>query len=102
MPIEPDRIQPLTLTTPDVTITLSGDALRAIAAAVSDQVQPTAQTAASPYMTVAEAAAYIRASPQRIYDLLSSRRLPKHKDGSRVLILRSELDEYLTGRGQAR
>jgi excisionase family DNA binding protein len=102
MPIEPDRIQPLTLTTAEVTITLSGDALLAIAAAVSDQLQPAAKPAASPYMTVAEAAAYIRANPQRIYDLVSSRRLPKHKDGSRLLILRSELDEYLTGRGQAR
>jgi excisionase family DNA binding protein len=75
--------------------------LLAIAAAVSDQLHATAQPAASPYMTVAEAATYIRANPQRIYDLVSSRRLPKHKDGSRVLILRSELDHYLAGRHQA-
>jgi excisionase family DNA binding protein len=49
----------------------------------------------SPYLTVAEAAAYIRAKPQRIYDLLSARHLTRHKDGRRVLVSRHELDEYL-------
>ena len=102
MPIEPERIQPLTLTTSDVTLTLSRDALLAIAATVSELLRPAAQPAGSPYMTVAEAADYIRSRPQRIYDLVSSQRLPKHKDGSRVLILRADLDRYLTGRGQPR
>jgi len=51
----------------------------------------------SPYLTVAEAAEYLRASRQRVYDLLSSGRLSRHKDGSRVLVSRAELDGYLAG-----
>jgi excisionase family DNA binding protein len=49
------------------------------------------------YLTVAEAAERLRASRQRVYDLLSSRRLRRFKDGSRVLVSRAELDAYLAG-----
>jgi excisionase family DNA binding protein len=49
----------------------------------------------SKYVTVAEAAAILRAKPQRVYDLLSDGRLTRHKDGSRVLVDRRELDGYL-------
>jgi excisionase family DNA binding protein len=42
-----------------------------------------------------EAAEYLRCDRQRIYDLVSSRRLTKLKDGSRVLLFRAELDEYV-------
>ena len=52
--------------------------------------------ASSPYMTITEAAEYIRApSRQRVDDLLSSGRLTRVKDGSRTLVSRAELDEYL-------
>jgi excisionase family DNA binding protein len=51
--------------------------------------------AGSPYLNVREAAEYLRCKPQRIYDLLSSRRLMKYGDGGRPLLLRSELDEYV-------
>jgi excisionase family DNA binding protein len=54
---------------------------------------------ASPYMTVPEAAEYLRCTRQRIYDLLSARRLRRFKDGSRVLISRAELDEHLARGG---
>ena len=57
--------------------------------------QLTADEADPEYFTVAEAAAYLRCSRQRIYDLLSSRRLPKVKEGTRVLIARSALRAYL-------
>lgn len=46
----------------------------------------------SPYFSVEEAAEYLRCDRQRIYDLVSSRRLPKLKDGSRVLIRREDCD----------
>jgi excisionase family DNA binding protein len=59
-------------------------------------------TAPSPYLTVAEAAASLRCKPQRVYDLLSARRLTRYKDGSRVLISRSELHFYLAGSGSSR
>jgi len=54
-----------------------------------------APVAVSPYLTVVEAAEYLRCRPQRIYDLLSSRRLSKRKDGSRVLVERTELDRLV-------
>lgn len=46
-------------------------------------------------LTVVEAAERIRAKPQRIYDLLSDGRLTRHKDGSRVLVSRRELDAHV-------
>jgi excisionase family DNA binding protein len=52
-------------------------------------------------LTVHEAAERIRAKPQRIYDLLSDGRLTRHKDGSRVLVSRRELDAHV-GRGGGR
>jgi excisionase family DNA binding protein len=52
----------------------------------------------SPYLTVREAADYLRARPQRVYDLLSDGRLTRVKDGSRVLVARAELDAHLAGR----
>jgi excisionase family DNA binding protein len=47
---------------------------------------------ASPYMSVREAAAFLRAKPQRVHDLLSAGKLARFKDGSRTLVLRSELE----------
>jgi excisionase family DNA binding protein len=49
------------------------------------------------YLTPAEAADYIRASKQRVYDLTSTGRLPVCKDGSRSLYRRLDLDRYLAG-----
>jgi excisionase family DNA binding protein len=54
-----------------------------------------AQPSRSPYLTVAEAAQYLRCSRQRVYDLLSQRRLPRVKEGSRTLISREEIARYL-------
>ena len=46
-------------------------------------------------LTVEEAAEYLRCKPKRIYDLTSQRRLAFVKDGSRTLIRRDALDQYL-------
>jgi excisionase family DNA binding protein len=54
---------------------------------------------ASPFLSVPEAAEYLRSSRQRVYDLLSAGRLTRRKDGSRVLVERAELDRYLAGGG---
>jgi excisionase family DNA binding protein len=50
---------------------------------------------ASPYLTVAEAAEHARCSRQRIYDLCSSGRLHRYKDGARVLVSRAEIEAHL-------
>lgn len=75
-----------------VPVTLDSEAVAAIAAQV-----PVQDSVISPYMTVVEAAEYLRAKPQRIYDLLSAGRLTRHKDGRRVLIAREEIDALLNG-----
>ncbi len=52
---------------------------------------------ASSYLIVQEAADYLRCSRQRIDDLLSQRRLTRHKDGSRTLLSRAEIERYVEG-----
>ena len=54
-------------------------------------------SAASPWMTVVEAAEYMRCRRQRVDDLLSKGRLTRHKDGARTLVARAEIDTYLAG-----
>ena len=71
------------------------EAIAARAAAIVLERLEADQAPASPYLTVAEAAEYARCSRQRIYDLVSSRRLRRYKDGSRVLVRRDELDVYV-------
>jgi excisionase family DNA binding protein len=70
--------------------------LEAIAERVVELLAERAPAAnGSPYLSVAESAELLRADRQRIYDLLSSGRLTRHKDGSRVLVSRAELDAHL-------
>jgi excisionase family DNA binding protein len=57
---------------------------------------------AAPFVDVDEAAAFLRCDRQRIYDLCSSGRLTRHKDGSRVLISRMELEAHVNGNGARR
>jgi excisionase family DNA binding protein len=64
-----------------------------VAAALAEQAA--AAPAPSPYLSVVEAAEYLRCPRQRIDDLLSSRRLTRMKDGSRTLLLREEIEQHL-------
>jgi excisionase family DNA binding protein len=91
----PRRSDSLTLHLTDVRVTLPAETVGALAAVLARRLPAPAPPDPSPYLTVAEAAAYLRASRQRVYDLLSSRRLSRRKDGARVLISRAELDAYL-------
>lgn len=70
-----------------------------VVAEVERRAVPIAQITTSPYMTVSETAHYLRCKRQRVYDLLSSRRLTRVKDGSRTLIKRVEVETYLLGGG---
>ena len=89
------RGESLTLHLADVRVTLPAETVGALAAILARRLPASVSPDPSPYLTVAEAAAYLRASRQRVYDLLSSRRLSRRKDGARVLISRAELDAYL-------
>ena len=48
------------------------------------------------WLTIPEAAEYIGACPQRVYDLRSSGRLSRHGDGGRALVDRRELDNLIS------
>lgn len=67
-------------------------------AELEQRLAETAPRERSPYMTISEAAEYLRCSRQRIDDLLSQRRLTRHKDGSRTLVSVNELERYLEAR----
>ena len=53
----------------------------------------------SEFLTVTEAADLLRASRQRVYDLLSDGRLERFKDGSRVLVRRADVVAHLLPTG---
>ena len=74
-----------------VNLILGPKALAAIASAVTP---PDAEP--SPYLTVPEAATLLCCKRQRVDDLLSQRRLSRYKDGSRTLVSRTEIDQYLS------
>jgi excisionase family DNA binding protein len=71
-----------------------------VAALVDERLSAAGADRAEPeLLTVEEAADRIRAKPQRIYDLVSEARLARHKDGSRLLISRRELDAWVARGG---
>ncbi|HEV7565808.1 MAG TPA: helix-turn-helix domain-containing protein [Microbacteriaceae bacterium] len=82
-----------------LTLTLDEAMLDALAQKVAAILESRAlgvATAELPrYLTVNEAADYLRCSRQRVYDLCSQRSLRRLKDGSRVLLDRAEIDAYL-------
>jgi excisionase family DNA binding protein len=49
----------------------------------------------SPYMTVDEAAEFLRCRPKRIYDLRTSGRLARYGEGGRALVLRAEVERLV-------
>ncbi len=76
---------------------LAPEHLEAIAARVADLLAARAPATSSPYLTVTEAADYMRCKPPRVHDLCSQGRLPRVKDGARLLVRRADVDAYLAG-----
>jgi len=52
-------------------------------------------TAPSPYLSVSEAAEYLRWPPKRLYNFTASQAIPHFKRGNRILFRRDELDGWL-------
>jgi excisionase family DNA binding protein len=79
-------------------LTLPAEAVETIAARAAELVLEQLEAERSPaseFLSVYEAAALLRSSRQRVYDLCSSGRLRRYKDGARVLVERAELERYL-------
>jgi excisionase family DNA binding protein len=56
----------------------------------------------SPFVTTGEAARYLACSRQRVFDLLSASKLSRFKEGTRTLLLRSELEALVQLQRRAR
>jgi excisionase family DNA binding protein len=55
-----------------------------------------------PWVGVGAAAEHLACPRSRVYALVSARRIPHRRDGSRLLFRRSELDAWLEGGGGLR
>ncbi len=54
------------------------------------------------FLDVAGAAEFLACPASRIYALVSARRIPHHRDGSRLLFERGELRDYVSNGGAKR
>ena len=88
--------------TEPITLTLPGNVIDALAArivaCVTAEIGGVKGVALPVYFTNDEAADYLRCKPQRIYDLVSERKLPVLKEGSRSLYRREHLDAVVKER----
>jgi excisionase family DNA binding protein len=71
---------------------LDDAALALIAAAITPASEPEPE---SPYLSIPEAAAWLRKSRQAVDDMLSAGKLTRHKVGTRTLIARAELEALI-------
>jgi excisionase family DNA binding protein len=82
-----------------LTLTLPDDALLALAERLAELIQ--AAPRSEEWIDVDQAAAHLGCNRNRIYYLVSGKRIPHHKEGRRVMFRRSELDHGLAS-GDAR
>jgi excisionase family DNA binding protein len=54
------------------------------------------------FLNVEGAAHFLACPPSRIYSLVSAKRIPHHRDGSRLLFDRHELDAWVRAGGAKR
>ena len=79
----------------ELTLALPPAVVEVIARRAAAIVSETLSAKPEAFIGVAEAADHLACKPQRIYDLVSQRRLEFHRDGRRLLFRRSDLDAYL-------
>jgi excisionase family DNA binding protein len=58
-------------------------------------VAPARETPLPPLMTTAEVADYLRCTPDRVRHLVHQRKLPRHKDATRNLYRREDVEAYV-------
>lgn len=84
---------PVTMSPADVRIYLDGLMSGAPAKLAGDHGAD--RPPSSPFMTVKEAAAYLRVPPKRVYNLTSRREIPHIKQDGRIFFDCRELDEWM-------
>ncbi len=80
-------------------IAIPNDVLEQIVEQVRARLGHEAAEPRSPWLTADEAAEYLRCKTSRIRKLSSAERIPKHREGGRVLYRRDELDAFVMGGG---
>ena len=84
MAAEPSRLE----------LYMPAELVEAIAARAADLAADLVAARPEPWITVAQAAEHLACPRSRIYSLVSARRIPFCKDGSRVLFKASALDAW--------
>lgn len=74
---------------------LPSSLIDAIADQVAHRVAELLPDRPEPYLDVEGAAEYLACAPKRVYDLKAQGRLAHHRDGSRLLFRREDLDAAL-------
>lgn len=78
-------------------MTMSGEAHEQLVERIKREVITELREAGevlSPYLTTDEAAAYLRTTRERIWQLVGERRLTAYKDGKKTLLSREEVEAY--------
>jgi excisionase family DNA binding protein len=78
-----------------LTFELPAEAVEQIAVRAAELVAERSPNGSEPWIGVAEAAEHLGCTKSRVYSLISARRIPHEKDGSRVLFRRSVLDHWI-------
>jgi excisionase family DNA binding protein len=86
----------------ELSIALPPELLEAIAERVLELIADRHQPEQDRFLDVAGAAEFLSCPARRIYALVSARRVPHHKDGSRLLFDPAELREYVRNGGARR
>jgi len=81
----------------EITFALRPDVIEVIAQRAAVIVAETVGETRSPWLTVEEAAEYLRWSKNRVYKHVGKDGIPHRKHGRRLLFHRQELDEWLEG-----
>ena len=88
--------------TPQLTLALSDEALELIAHRVVNLLAACESDEPAGYLDVGGAAEFLACPTSRIYSLVSAKRIPHHRDGSRLLFDRNELRHFVRNGGAKR
>ncbi|HZO77786.1 MAG TPA: helix-turn-helix domain-containing protein [Solirubrobacteraceae bacterium] len=81
---------------------LSEQDLDRLAELLAPRLAKVATAEAPTWLDVGQAAEHVRCPKSRIYSLVSAKRIPHHRDGSRLLFRRAELDRWVQAGGGKR
>ena len=85
-----------------LSVSLPRELVEIVAERAAELVEERNGARVEPWIDVREASAHLACPRSRIYALVSARRIPHRKDGSRLLFRRSELDAWLAEGGAVR